>query len=192
MVRPAPFLNSIFLSVLICSCATEKKELRFCDLNQVQVKHSGGLIYVNDSLFTGVLFSLFTNSKDTAEIYSAVNGREHGTAKQFYPDGKPKEIRHFTNGKKVNEYVGWWPNGKKKLKFNFSNDEYEGTCYEWDEQGQLTHEANYHEGHEEGAQRAWYSNGKIKSNYTMIGGRRYGLLGTKNCKNVSDSVFRKF
>jgi hypothetical protein len=35
----------------------------------------------------------------------------------------------------------------------------------------------------------WYDNGKVKSNYRIIEGRRFGLLGTKNCINVSDSIF---
>ena len=48
---------------------------------------------------------------------------------------------------------------------------------------------NYVKGHEEGSQKMYYDNGKIRSNYTIIAGRRYGLLGTKNCVNVADSVF---
>jgi antitoxin component YwqK of YwqJK toxin-antitoxin module len=50
---------------------------------------------------------------------------------------------------------------------------------------------NYQKGHEEGEQKWWYDNGKIKANYIIKDGRRYGLLGTKNCINVSDSIFKK-
>ena len=35
----------------------------------------------------------------------------------------------------------------------------------------------------------FYNNGKVRSNYLVINGKRYGLLGTKNCVNVKDSIF---
>jgi len=75
------------------------------------------------------------------------------------------------------------------LTYQFEDDEYEGTCREWNESGRLITEMNYHRGYESGSQKVWYDNGKIKSNYVMESGRRYGLLGTKNCVNVSDSIF---
>jgi antitoxin component YwqK of YwqJK toxin-antitoxin module len=49
--------------------------------------------------------------------------------------------------------------------------------------------AHFKDGQEEGSQKLWYDNGKIRANYVIIKGKRYGLLGTKNCKNVSDSIF---
>jgi len=50
---------------------------------------------------------------------------------------------------------------------------------------------NYKNGYEDGRQEQYYDNGKVKANYIMMSGRRYGLLGTKNCVNVTDSVFKK-
>jgi antitoxin component YwqK of YwqJK toxin-antitoxin module len=50
---------------------------------------------------------------------------------------------------------------------------------------------HYKKGYEEGLQQFYYDNGKVKANYFMKAGRRYGLLGTKNCVNVSDSIFKK-
>jgi antitoxin component YwqK of YwqJK toxin-antitoxin module len=55
--------------------------------------------------------------------------------------------------------------------------------------GKLIHLANYKNGQEEGTQKLWYDNGKIRANYVIKNGKRYGLLGTKNCINVSDSIF---
>jgi antitoxin component YwqK of YwqJK toxin-antitoxin module len=186
----APFLNSILFFTLV-SCSLQKEKMRLVDQSKVSVKHSGGVVYVNDSIFTGTLFSLDPDSKDTLELASLLNGHGHGIWKQFYSNKKLKEIRFFENGKKQGEYKGWWEDGSKKFVFQFADDEYNGTCYEWASNGQLIHEANYIAGHEAGEQRAWYTNGKVRSNYTIVDGRRYGLLGTKNCKNVSDSVFRK-
>ena len=56
-------------------------------------------------------------------------------------------------------------------------------------EGKLFHLATYKNGQEEGTQKMWYDNDKIRANYYIIDGKRYGLLGTKNCKNVSDSIF---
>lgn len=189
MARQALFLSSLL--VICFSCSQEREPTRLLDGDQVLAKHEGGFLYVNDSAFTGTLFILDHETKDTLALSSFLNGKEHGTWKQFYRGGKLKEIRHFENGKKQGEYRGWWERGAKKFIFHFADDEYNGTCYEWDENGQLYHEATYVNGHEEGIQRAWYANGKIKSNYAMVNGRRYGLLGTKNCKNVSDSIFKR-
>ncbi|MCX6338150.1 MAG: toxin-antitoxin system YwqK family antitoxin, partial [Bacteroidetes bacterium] len=66
---------------------------------------------------------------------------------------------------------------------------YEGELSEWTFDGKLIHLAHYIDGQEEGSQKLWYDNGKIRANYVIIKGKRYGLLGTKNCKNVSDSIF---
>ena len=53
----------------------------------------------------------------------------------------------------------------------------------------MIEEFNYKNGQQHGSQKVWYLNGKIKSNYVIKDNRRYGLLGTKNCRNVSEEVF---
>jgi antitoxin component YwqK of YwqJK toxin-antitoxin module len=101
------------------------------------------------------------------------------------------EIRHFENGQKVGAYYAWWPNGTLKLAYHFANGEYNGRCSEWNDQKMLVKEMHYKDGYESGSQKEFYNDGKIKANYIMTDGRRYGLLGTKNCVNVSDSIFKK-
>jgi antitoxin component YwqK of YwqJK toxin-antitoxin module len=155
-----------------------------------KLKSVNGTIYYDDKLFTGTAYSLFPGSKDTAEISSFNNGKEHGTWRRFYESGLKKAQREFNNGNKTGEYLTWWENGKQQLHYQFNNDEYEGVCREWNSEGLLVKEMNYKKGHEEGQQRWWYDNGKIKANYVISDGRRYGLLGTKNCVNVSDSIFK--
>lgn len=148
-------------------------------------------MYRNGKPFTGTLFSIFPSTTDTAERASYWDGREHGNWSQYYPGGAFRQQRAFDNGQKVGDYIAWWETGRKKLLYHFEQNEYEGTCQEWNEQGVLIQEMNYHKGHEEGMQKLFYNDGKVRANYTIIDGRRYGLLGTKNCVNVSDSVFRQ-
>ncbi|GAB2810068.1 toxin-antitoxin system YwqK family antitoxin [Ferruginibacter profundus] len=153
------------------------------------LKMVNGVLYLKDSLYNGTVFSLYPNTTDTAAIMNFSNGKEDGVWKKNYADKTPEEIRTFKEGKKVGAYLAWWPNGKKKLQYEFKDGEYNGTCYEWNENGQLTKEANYKAGYEDGLQKIFYNNGKIHSNFMVVNGRRYGLLGTKNCINVSDSIF---
>ena len=83
----------------------------------------------------------------------------------------------------------FWENGNKRFEFDAKNDACEGELSEWTFDGKLTHLAHFKDGQEEGSQKLWYDNGKIRANYVIIKGKRYGLLGTKNCKNVLDSIF---
>ncbi|MGB4742170.1 MAG: toxin-antitoxin system YwqK family antitoxin, partial [Flavobacteriaceae bacterium] len=96
----------------------------------------------------------------------------------------------YKNGQKNGKQVAYFDNGNKKFEFIAVNDIYEGELKEWNIRGDLIHLATYKNGQEEGTQKMWYDNGKIRANYVMKNGKRYGLLGTKNCTNVSDSIFR--
>jgi antitoxin component YwqK of YwqJK toxin-antitoxin module len=157
--------------------------------DEQQITTDNGLLIVNNKPFTGTLFSFIPATNDTSELMSYAEGREHGVWKKFYSRSRMKEKRFFEHGQKTREYIAWWENGRKQLHYFFIAGEYEGTCSEWNIEGRLIKAMNYKKGHEEGHQQWWYDNGKIKANYVVKDGRRYGLLGTKNCINVSDSVF---
>ncbi len=159
--------------------------------DEQRISIANGLLIINKQPFSGRLFSLFPSTRDTVEITSYREGKEHGEWEKFYPSGKIKEKRFFEDGQKIGEYVAWWENGNRQLHYFFEADEYEGTCKEWNVDGKLVKVLNYKKGHEEGHQQWWYDNGKVKANYVIQDGRRFGLLGTKNCVNVSDSIFSK-
>lgn len=154
------------------------------------LNNRNGVIYYRSSPYSGKLYGLYTNQRDTAFVRSYFLGKEEGEWKSYYENGKIKELRFFSDGKKTGKYLVWWPNGKPFMQYQFENDEYQGTCKEWNENGLLVKQMNYQQGHEAGSQKWWYDNGKIKANYIIIDGRRYGLLGTKNCINVTDSIFK--
>jgi len=156
----------------------------------IQVHIDKGLLVDRSNIpFTGMIYVLADNKKDTTEIVGFNQGREHGLWKKFYPGGKLAEQRFFNNGKKEGIYKAWWPNGVVKLIYRFKNGEYEGNCRAWAANGLLVEDMNYKSGYEAGRQVQYYTDGRIKANYIMTDGRRYGLLGTKNCTNVADSVF---
>uniref|UniRef100_UPI003751D279 toxin-antitoxin system YwqK family antitoxin n=1 Tax=Flavobacterium sp. TaxID=239 RepID=UPI003751D279 len=117
------------------------------------------------------------------------NGLEEGTTKKWYANKQLAEKRLYVDGKKEGIHKGWWENGNKKFEFAVSNDEYTNEFKEWNSNGLLVKHFHYKNGQENGSQKLFYENGKVKANYVIINGKRYGLLGTKNCKNVSDSIF---
>lgn len=153
------------------------------------LSNNNGTIYYRGLPYSGMIYFLFDDSKDTAAINNYKEGVEDGTWKKYYSGGQLKELRTFASGKKTGKLQTWWPGGVVQSEYFFSNNEYEGTCREWNDSGLLIKEMNYRNGHEEGAQKYFYNNGKVRSNYVVINGKRYGLLGTKNCVNVKDSIF---
>ena len=100
-----------------------------------------------------------------------------------------KEIRSYNNGIKYGKHTGYYNNGKKQFEYNLKNDEYHGLKRAWNKEGVMIQKMNFLKGYENGYQKVWYDNGTIKSNYYVKNGRRFGLLGTKNCTNVKDSIF---
>lgn len=176
----------VFLMLFSCGALEVSPVL---NANDPSLSIQRGRVYFQKKVFSGKIFTLYEGTDDTASIQQYRHGMEHGQWVQYYPTGELKETRSFINGEKTGEYLAWWKNGNLMLSYHFVDDEYEGTCREWNESGRLITEMNYHRGYESGSQKVWYDNGKIKSNYVMASGRRYGLLGTKNCVNVSDSIY---
>jgi len=131
-------------------------------------------------LFIAIIFFACKNEQVSRELV---------IAKKYYPNKQLMEYREFRNDMKNGKQISYWDNGNKRFEFIAVNDAYEGELKEWDYNGNLFHLAHYKNGQEEGAQKLWYDNGKIRANYVILNGKRYGLLGTKNCKNVSDSIF---
>ena len=153
----------------------------------IQIKDD--IVYLKNKKFDGFLYELFPNSDDTLSIEGFLNGVLNGATKKWHPNHQLMEERYFTKGQKNGKQITFWENGKTRFEFVAKNDRYEGELKEYNIEGKLFHLATYKNGQEEGTQKMWYDNGKIRANYFIIDGKRYGLLGTKNCKNVSDSIF---
>lgn len=191
--------NIIILLLLICSCSQFKsKEVYFFNQaipktyvlqSSIKIKTNSDTVFVNNKKYSGYIIQLQLNNKDTITCKGYFNGLESGISKKWYANKKIMEERKFYNGKKNGKQIDFWENGNKKFEFNAINDAYEGEMKEWSIDGKLIHIGNYKNGQEEGTQKLWFDNGKIRANYVIKNGKRYGLLGTKNCSNVSDSIF---
>jgi antitoxin component YwqK of YwqJK toxin-antitoxin module len=145
--------------------------------------------FLNNKPYSGFIYELDTITHDLIESSGYLNGVLSGVTKKWYGGYVLKEERHYSKGAKNGKQSTFWENGKKKFEFTAKNDAYEGVLKEWNAKGELIHLATFKDGQEEGTQKMWYDNGKIRANYVMRNGKRFGLLGTKNCVNVSDSIF---
>jgi antitoxin component YwqK of YwqJK toxin-antitoxin module len=99
-----------------------------------------------------------------------------------YADGRIAEVRGYTHGDKDGLHLGWWPNGMPKFECRFDRGLAVGTCREWYADGRPASVHRFERGVESGLQQGWSANGAPQFSYEMRNGRRYGLLGTLNCK----------
>jgi antitoxin component YwqK of YwqJK toxin-antitoxin module len=189
-IRPIAAFVLPFLFFIACEPAakTISKPMKY-DASRTDIRTRGGITRIGQEPLSGIVYALGTNG-DTELVIPYENGREHGMAKAFYPNGRLKEIRYFVHGKKEGRHYGWYENGARRYEYFFSADEYNGPYREWLPDGRLLLSLNFLAGHENGLQQTWFEDGTVKSNYIIKNGRRYGLLGTKNCVNVADSVPR--
>ena len=184
----------LLLCLLACSCNRPKGIINqeipknYVSKSSLKIAINNEVVFLNDKKYTGFLYEL-SPGKDTILIEGYLNGLLSGVCKKWYPNRQLQEERNYLNGQKHGKQVAYWENGNKRFEFTAKNGEYEGELKEYSTNGHLFHLGTYASGQEEGPQKMWYDNGKIRANYVIIKGKRYGLLGTKNCKNVSDSIF---
>ena len=189
----------ILLLIFFSSCKNEEKKISVSnELKKVPLVYKDAsnylfemhqdTLYFNNKKFSGIQYYLYKQG-DTAFVKPCLNGLEEGITKKWYFNKQIAEERLYIDGKKEGIHKGWWENGNKKFEFAVSNDEYTNEFKEWNSNGLLVKHFHYKNGQENGSQKLFYENGKIKANYVIMNGKRYGLLGTKNCKNVSDSIF---
>ena len=175
------------LIILVISCNEKKSAQLFVSKTSNDISIVNDIVFYKSEKFSGKLFEL--NYKDTVLLEEIKDGLLDGISKKWFKNKQLMEFREYKMGRKNGRQIAYWDNGKKRFEFTANNDAYDGEMREWSINGNLFHLAHYQNGQEEGSQKMWYENGKIKANYVIFNGKRYGLLGTKNCKNVSDSIF---
>jgi antitoxin component YwqK of YwqJK toxin-antitoxin module len=201
MERLVRYLSSFFIVIIFFQCSSKenngatlssknpqdnsKEKIRTISVDNAQISFENTGVFYQGKPFSGKLFRLDPQTQDTLKIESYARGNRHGNWIQYFPGHVLKEFRTFDQGKKIGAFVQYFPTGKKQQEYHFQNDEYQGVASEWNESGVLIREMHYMAGYEEGSQKLFYDNGQVRANYVMKNGRRFGLLGTKNCVNVS-------
>lgn len=178
---------TIAFSVVIDACRTEgSMPLNWINGDTVRVYSKHGITTFNNRNANGIIFYL-NSAGDTMSRIPFINGKEQGEAKFWYNDQHVKELRYYSDGKKTGTHHGWYADGSLRFEYNYTADEFNGTYKEWYASGQLFRNQNFKMGHEDGMQTIYFEGGQIKSNYLIKNNRRYGLPGTQNCVNISDT-----
>ena len=188
--RPVRLLSNLLLILqLVCSCKSLNSDSSLVIIYQDStIKSEKGLVTYNGSPFTGTLLKLQENSNDTIFVRNYSEGLKNGIFKKFYVNNLLQEKREYIMGKKDGKHTGYWDNGKLAFDYKLKEDLYDGNQRNWNKDGRMIKSLNYVDGHQEGLQQIWDNNGIIRTNYVIKNNRRYGLLGVKNCINVSDSI----
>jgi antitoxin component YwqK of YwqJK toxin-antitoxin module len=199
MAPRVPLRNNIcrlipLLCLLIVACNHQTPNTASPSINVttsgIEVKN--GIYYHNKQPFSGCLFALQPDGKDTLFTGCYTDGKPDGTLIQRSPDGKILEVRVYDKGLKTGTHKGFWENGKPRFQYHFEHDLYEGIQYKYFENGKLYTKKNYKNGQEDGMQQEWNQDGKLIINYQSLHGRQYGNIGKKHCVSLwSDSVYSK-
>lgn len=192
-VLRAPLRNSSVLLCIVtltcCSLNPEEAVILSKNAGEAVLNKAQGIHYFNNIPFTGTLITFGKTTKDTLRIQKYHKGKRHGIWFRYHPNGKLMEKRTYSFGSKEGDLFRYWPDGSLRMHFVLKKDVYHGNNKTWNAKGLLVSDRNFFQGHEKGPQKVWYDDGTLKSNYIIKNNRRYGLLGTKNCITVTDSIF---
>ncbi len=148
-----------------------------------------GVYYYGNKPFSGYITAKY--SSDTIKsIGSYFQGKQHGTTKTFYANGKLETERNYRNGIGYGRHFGYWENGKKKFDFMYFNDKREGVQKQWYVSGSPYYELTFTDDQENGMQKAWRENGKPYINYEVKDGIRYGLQKSGLCYTLKDEQLK--
>jgi antitoxin component YwqK of YwqJK toxin-antitoxin module len=188
MVRRARLPNNflaLIVSIMLFACKEQKSgsmEMIKRPADDPALSVLNGIVYYKKQLFSGEVYLLYPGG-DTAGISGYAAGKENGWHRKWYSNKSLSEERFYKDGRKEGIHKAWWENGKPKFEYHFENDEHEGELKEWFVDGKPSRLFHYSKGHEEGNQKMWWDDGRIRANYIVRDGERFGLLGQKLCKN---------
>ncbi|OCX50742.1 hypothetical protein BEL04_18575 [Mucilaginibacter sp. PPCGB 2223] len=169
------------MALLLFSCTKQRSNLKIA-MNNAGFSQSGDVVLYHNQPFNGIAYTLYPTG-DTARRAEYVNGKQDGWLKWWYPNKQPDQVRWFADGKKQGVHRGWWPGGQQKFEYHFTDDELDGELKEWGANGRMYRFFHYKMGHEEGSEKMWWEDGKVRANYVIINGEKFGLFGQKLCVN---------
>lgn len=180
-----PLLGVLLMFPLLSSCSsgddTQGVNERVINSNDPGLRHTEGVLYLNDSLVNGTLEERYGDGSLKSETPYR-NGRIEGVAKEWYQNGQLSEERRYDKGEKNGRHQGWWENGSKRYEYRFIEDRFDGEAREWFADGTPMKIFHYQNGYEEGNQLLYFDDGSIRANYVIRDGRRYGSPGAKPCR----------
>ena len=178
----------IYIFLLISCIACQQKvgqESVLIKADDSNLKLVNGVLFYKNVEFTGKMYH-FDKLNQTHDTTSYVSGKKDGREIKKYKDQSVAQERFYHKGLKIGIHKGNWENGTPKFEYHYNkNGVYHGDFKEWYSNGQLVKEFHYINGKEDGTQKMWQPDGKIRANYVVKDGERFGLIGLKKCFTVS-------
>jgi antitoxin component YwqK of YwqJK toxin-antitoxin module len=176
--------SSLCLLLILPACRQYQQPLNYCNEAEHAIQLQNGVAWQYGQVFSGRLYRLAGNGKDTLYCMDYRDGKADGRHIRWYEGGQVKMIRYYRKGRKEGMLTSFWPGGQKRTSCHFREDCYEGAQYEWFANGQPASVRHFRAGHEAGLQQVFTQDGKLFSNYEAKNGRNYGNIGTKHCTPV--------
>lgn len=145
-----------------------------------------GILYMESGPFSGYVIQV----NDDGTLLSKegyLNGQKEGPSFKWSSNGRLIEERYFHENQKTGRHLGFFNDGQPRFEYYFNCGLPIGTHKEWLENGQLYSLSTYNDsGRPEGEQKFFFPSGKVRANYVIKNGRRYGLLGAKGCMGENE------
>jgi hypothetical protein len=109
------------------------------------------------------------------------HGQVHGLQTSRFANGQQRGEGRYVHGQAQGVHRAWWPSGQLQSEQNFSFDKPEGPMRTWYASGRPYQAHLFVQGQESGPQRVWFEDRRIRANYVVRDGRRYGSIGALNC-----------
>jgi antitoxin component YwqK of YwqJK toxin-antitoxin module len=105
----------VLLSFIYLSC---NKTVRIVPCDSLKEKNK--LVYLNDSLYTGICEKYYNDTILTASR-SYKEGEKEGKWKEYYKNGKLKDLGSYINNELDGNYIKYYPNNQIGVKGSFKN-----------------------------------------------------------------------
>lgn len=174
-----------FLLLIIVACNSSQVEITW---DEKLFSQNNDVLLYQQKAFSGTLVKYYSNKK-LASKQNFTEGKLEGLTEKWFENGQIQERRFYSQNHKTGKHKAWWENGQKRFEYEFENDAPIKNHKEWYPNGQLFSVNNYDEnGQPAGVQQMWFDDGKIKANYEVKNGRRFGLLGAKGCMGNNEKT----
>ncbi len=176
------FVIPAFIALAVLGARVQSRPKSTVDAVDPRLSVINGVILLEGKPFTGLTKELYADSR-VKRLAEYDEGRLDGRMMGWNPDGTMSYLRIYRRGLESGLHTGWYPNGKNRFQFVYSRGKLEGAAREWYSNGQMFTELHYYRGQEQGSQRMWTEEGKLRANYVVTDGRRFGLMGSMGCRS---------
>lgn len=176
------FVIPVFISLGALGARVQSRTVSTVDALDSRLSIINGVTMLDGKPYMGLTKELYANGR-VKRLAEYGNGRLDGPVFGWNPDGTRSYLRMYRRGLESGLHTGWHSNGQPRFRFVYSKGNLEGAGSEWYANGQLFTELHYYRGQEKGSQRMWTGEGKLRANYVVADGRRFGLMGSMGCRS---------